>query len=642
MREFSLYENEPHEAFGYLSRATDLAPKNHEAWHALAVASLELELPGLAYHAITVAGQLAPHRLPYAVMYRDLQAVVAADAGREIEIPRWTSAVELACEAKIARQAGYLQEAIALAETALELQPNDVDLLQLMASLRDANLEPEISEKLLRDAFQQKPNDIDIRNDLAVALGRQYRYGEAMELLENIIISPATSSTILLNRSVIRASAGEISGSMSDVQLARPYASPELLALTECSLLPYQEGTTAETLLASMKRLAASLPEDCPPLIKVDNYDPERTLRIGLLSHTLKRHPVGWLTCAGFEQLDNASFKLQCFGHYVEHDTFAMRFSRLAEAWHECAGEGAREIAELVAENKIDILIDLSGIGDNGLLSVLAHRPAPVQMKWVGTQAATTGMRRVDWFITDRWETPDGYERFYTERLLRLPDGYVCYSPPINPPSVTPLPALENGFITFGCFNNLTKITDKTLKLWGDILLRMRNARLILRCPQFSEEMIPPRFRKRAASFGIDVDRLELRGRAAHRQFISGYQDVDIALDPVPYSGGLTTCEALFMGVPVITLAGEFFAARHSISHLCNAGLFDCVTDSAQVYVDRAVAIASDTEALAARRASLRKQVLESPLCDAPRFGRNFGNALRGVWREYCHSRKSA
>ncbi len=638
----ALQDNEPHEAFDYLSRATDMEPTNHEAWHALAFASMEMELPGLACHAITVAGRLAPHRLPYALMHRDLMAAVGGEFQVAIESPPWTPAVELACEAKIARQAGYLQEAIALAETALELQPNDVDILQLMASLRDANLEPEISEKLLRDAFQQRQNDVDIRNDLAVALGRQYKYGEAMILLENAVISPVKSPMILLNRAIIKASAGEISGSMADVQLASPYAPAELLALTECSLLPYQEGTTAEIMLAAMKRLASSTPEDRPPLTKINNFDPDRILRVGLLSHTLKRHPVGWLTCAGFEQLDREKFKLQCFGHYVEHDPFAVRFDRLAEKWHECAGKNLLEIGELIAENEVDILVDLSGIGDSGLLGALAYRPAPVQVKWVGTQAATTGMRRVDWIITDRWETPDGYERFYTERLLRLPDGYVCYSPPVSPPSVTPLPALGNGFVTFGCFNNLTKITDETLGLWGRILSRVQNARLVLRCPQFSEVMIPPRFRERAALYGIDVERLELRGRAAHHQFISGYQDVDIALDPVPYSGGLTTCESLFMGVPVITLAGEFFAARHSVSHLCNVGLSDCVTNSAEAYVDRAVSIASDLKALAILRAGLRQQVLESPLCDAPRFGRNLGNALRDVWREYCQSHGGA
>ncbi len=632
----ALRNNDPLEAFSYLEEATRRAPDNDEAWHAFSIACLALGVVGLSLEAVTRAGVLAPHCFRYAMMHSDVLAVVSGSSDISVEVPQWTPAVQLALEARKSRRLGYLQEAIAFSEAALKLQPGDPDLLQLHADFELSCQEPERAELFLRDALKHRPGDIDITNDLAVSLGRQYRYGEAADLLDSLIIPPESASTVLLNRATIRASSGNISGSIDDIETAAPYAEKGLLYQTESTLLPYKYGTTAGDLFAAMRRLASTLPEECPPLAKITDFRPDKVLRVGVLSHTLRQHPVGWLTFAGLENLDWSMFELHCFGHYTDHDRFAKRLSGFCASWHECTGMGVREIAELIAENMIDILIDLSGIGDGGLLGALAYRPSPVQIKWVGTQASTTGMKRVDWILTDRWETPVGYEQFYTERLLRLPDGYVCYSPPPDPPSVTALPARANGYVTFGCFNNLSKITDESLSLWGRVLSHLPNSRLILRCPQFSEVGVPDRFLKRAAEIGINLDRLELRGRAGHHQFISGYQDVDVALDPIPYSGGLTTCEALFMGVPVITLAGDFFAARHSVSHLSNVGLCDCVTDSTDSYVDKAVAMASDLEALASLRAGLRQRVLESPLCDAPRFGRNLGNALRSAWKECC------
>jgi predicted O-linked N-acetylglucosamine transferase (SPINDLY family) len=242
----------------------------------------------------------------------------------------------------------------------------------------------------------------------------------------------------------------------------------------------------------------------------------------------------------------------------------------------------------------------------------------------------------MDWFITDRWETPDGFERFYSERLLRLPDGYVCYSPPPHAPDVVEPPALRNGFVTFGCFNNLAKITPRVMATWAKILHRLPDARIILKTHQLSHGPTADRFRADFALHGITADRVELRGSSGHRTFMGEYGHVDIVLDPFPYTGGLTTCEALWMGVPTVTLPGEIFASRHSASHLSNAGLADWVSGSIEEYIELAVARAGDLGALAELRATLRDQMRQSPLCDAPRFGRGLGAALRHAWRAWC------
>ena len=220
----------------------------------------------------------------------------------------------------------------------------------------------------------------------------------------------------------------------------------------------------------------------------------------------------------------------------------------------------------------------------------------------------------MDWFLTDRWETPNGFERLYSEKLLRLADGYVCYSPPPYAPDVGPLPAQTNGFVTFGCFNNLAKVTPRVIESWAEILRRLPTARLILKTHQWSDRPTADSFLADFAAIGIAGDRIELRGSSGHRAFMGQYGDVDIVLDPFPYSGGLTTCEALWMGVPTITLPGEIFASRHSASHLSNAGLGDWVTDSVDEYIEMAVARASDPAALGQPEIHLAGQGAAKPV----------------------------
>jgi predicted O-linked N-acetylglucosamine transferase (SPINDLY family) len=253
-------------------------------------------------------------------------------------------------------------------------------------------------------------------------------------------------------------------------------------------------------------------------------------------------------------------------------------------------------------------------------------------------QTHSTGLPEIDAIITDRWETPAGFERFYCERLLRLADGYVCYSPPPYAPEVGPAPILRNHFITFGCYNNLAKITPQVIALWNRILTALPTARLILKTHQLADAATAATLR---AAF-VDPTRVETRPGSGHRAFLAQYNDIDIALDPFPYSGGLTTCEALWMGVPTIALPGETFASRHSASHLCNAGLADWVTDSAAAYLARAVAAAAEPDALARLRAQLRAATRASPLCDAARFGQSLGAALRGLWRAWCAGQTGA
>jgi predicted O-linked N-acetylglucosamine transferase (SPINDLY family) len=340
---------------------------------------------------------------------------------------------------------------------------------------------------------------------------------------------------------------------------------------------------------------------------------------------------------AGFETLDQSAFRLICLApDMAPGDPIAQRFRAASEGWIDTDPLDDLALRRKAREIGVDILVDLGGYGDAARMTACANRLAPVQVKWVGMQNHSSGLPEMDWFITDRWETPPEQAHLYSERLLRMPDGYVCYSPPPYAPDVGPLPALRNGHITFGCFNNLAKVTPSVIELWSAVLRHIPGSRLILKTHQFSDPATAERIRGDFAAQGIDPGRLDLRGPSPHRTFMAEYGLVDIVLDPFPYSGGLTTCEALWMGVPTITLPGDTFASRHSMSHLSNAGLADWVADDPAAYQRMAVERAADWQGLAQLRSGLRAQVKASPLCDAPRFGRNLGDALRSAWRAWC------
>lgn len=627
-----------------LRRAVANAPSEHEAWHALALAEWRCDAIEAAGDALRHACRLAPDRVTYAF---DLVELIGErpEAG---PVPDWPEGVALALQGRDALRESDVATAEPLLAAAQILLPQEALIASTLAELCILTNRPDVAVRVLEEAGDLVRESRPAAHNLAVAQSRCYRYAEAEQTATCALDRFGDDPSLRITRAAARASCGDFAAAFDDIDAVRSLCPSHFAAeRNACNLLPYREAVSATAVMEAMRALGRMLYRPERPLSAARPMSMEdalagdsgRPLRVGLLSNALQAHPVGWLTLAGIQWLDAKAFPIVCFGARAEQDTFANCYAERAECWHRIEGLGTEAIAGKIAEENIDILIDLSGYGDTGVLPVLAFRPAPVQIKWVGMQSTTTGLDEVDFFITDRWETPDGFDGFYSERLLRLDDGYVCYTPPPGAAPVSTLPALANGHVTFGCFNNVMKITDGTLSLWARIFERLPTARMILRCPQFSEASNTVRFRARAEEAGLDPARLELRGHANHPEFLATYREVDIALDPFPYTGGLTTCEALFMGVPVVTLAGETFAARHSTSHLSNVGLTDWVTMTKNNYVERVIAATEDLDGLARLRDGLREKVLGSPLCDAPRFGRSLGKALRSAWATCCAER---
>ena len=621
-----------------------IAPRHAEAWATLGLALLLTQEPALAHTALIEAQRLDPAVPEYA-----LRGIAAAWAAGEAdaEQARLAQAAEadplnpvpLLAEGVLLERLGRRSEAIDRLEAAAALAPDALLPMKVLGEALARAQRALEAEPVLRRVIELDPDDSYLGNVHATMLMRLCRHAEAETILLRLVDRLGDDPLILCNLANVTTSLGRQDDAADIIERAIARQPDGVLPRrTMCYMLPYRDGVSGAGMLAAARACGARLPR--ADLGTCDNDPtPDRRLTVGLLSGSLRTHPVGWLTVAGFETLDPAQFTLVCLGQKpASGDAITRRFRAAAADWIEVDTMDDLTLARCAREHGIDVLIDLGGYGDSARMTACAHRLAPVQVKWVGAQNHSSGLAEMDWFITDRWETPPELECTYSERLLRLPDGYVCYSPPAYAPDVTPLPALANGHITFGCFNNLAKVTPRVIGTWSAVLRRVPSARLVLKTHQFNHRPTADRVRDAFAAHGIDPARIEPRGASPHRAFIGEYGGIDLVLDPFPYSGGLTTCEALWMGVPTITLPGETFSSRHSLSHLNNAGLTDWAAHDAAEYVDLAAAKAADVGALAALRAALRARVKASPLCDAPRFGRNLGAALRHAWTQWCLS----
>lgn len=364
---------------------------------------------------------------------------------------------------------------------------------------------------------------------------------------------------------------------------------------------------------------------------------PERRLRIGYVSPDFYRHPIGYLLLPVIQAHDRSIVEVFCYSNRSGSDDMTEQLRASADCWSSIVGKSPLDVAEQVRADGIDILVDLAGHTANNCLQLFALKPAPVQVAWAGF-TGTTGLSTIDYLISDAYVTPEGADRWYTERIVRLPDDYICYSPPEYAPAVGRLPALAAEGITFGCFNSLLKVNEAVVTLWIRILHKLPAAKLLLVTRQFGDPEISTRYRKMFAAAGI-ANRVEFRGALAHKELLACYNEIDIALDPFPYSGGLSTLESLWMGVPVVTKTGATFAERQSANHLDIVGLPELIAETADEYLDIAYGLANDLPRLSGIRSGLRTKMIET-VCDGPHFTRNLEAAYREIWKQWCNEQK--
>ena len=336
---------------------------------------------------------------------------------------------------------------------------------------------------------------------------------------------------------------------------------------------------------------------------------------------------------------DKQRFEVFCYSNHSINDDVTVRLRRHADGWRDIVGQTDDAVAQRIREDGIDILVDLAGHTAGNRLLTLALKPAPVQATWIG-YIATTGLKAVDYIIGDRYVIPPQDERYYVEQAVRLPHCFLCFTPPQLPIEVSPLPALSGAGITFGCFNNTAKLTPQTIAAWARLLSALPRSRLFLKSTGFGDELTRAHYRDLFAAHGVEAERLKFAGPSPRHEYLAAYREVDVGLDPFPFNGGTTTVEALWMGVPVVTLRGDRFVSRMGESIMMNLGLEECVAGTEDAYIAEAVALASDLPRLAGLRQRLREQLLNSPLCDGPGFARDLETSYRTMWKAWCHTQQ--
>jgi predicted O-linked N-acetylglucosamine transferase (SPINDLY family) len=335
---------------------------------------------------------------------------------------------------------------------------------------------------------------------------------------------------------------------------------------------------------------------------------------------------VGRLAIPALEALGRAGVDFVCYSNHPLEDGLTARFQAAAAAWRPIHGLGDDEAAALIRGDGIGILFDLSGYTADGRLLLFARRPAPVQVTWLG-YPATTGMAAMDYLLADPVQVPAWADAHYREAIIRLPGGYLLYRPVPGAPEPGPLPLDANGFVTFGSFNGVQKLAEPVVGLWSRILRALPTARLRLKAPGFTDAAVRARFAGLFAARGVGAERLEFLGRTDPAGHLRAMTGVDIALDSFPYTGGATTVDTLWMGTPVVALAGETLAHRHSAGYLAAAGLPEFAVSDPDRYLALALELAGDPARLRDLRASLRPRLAASPLCDEAGFVRAFTTA---------------
>jgi protein O-GlcNAc transferase len=363
-----------------------------------------------------------------------------------------------------------------------------------------------------------------------------------------------------------------------------------------------------------------------------NDRNPDRRLRIGYVSADFRDHIVGRSLLPLIRHHDRRSFEITCYSNVRRSDEMTRQFQQSADRWRDILAVSDEQTAEQICEDEIDILIDLALHTGRNRLLVFARKPAPIQATYLG-YPGSTGLSAIDYRLSDPFIDPLGTDGDYTEKTIRLSHTYLCWQWNGKDAPVGPPPARMNGYVTFGCMNNFCKITPAVLETWGKLMSVLPNSRLILRCPSGSPLQ---RVLATLGEYGIDPTRIDLIGRLPADQYVDLYHSIDIALDPFPYTGHTTSLDALWMGVPLVTLSGQTAVGRGGRSILSNLGLPEFIAHSPDQYIQIALGLANDLGQLAALRKGLRARLASSPLVNAEQLARDLEAAFRHMWRDWC------
>jgi predicted O-linked N-acetylglucosamine transferase (SPINDLY family) len=535
---------------------------------------------------------------------------------------------------------GKLDAAVECFERALKLKPDLTEAHTNLALVLAMQGKLDSAIEHYRVALGLRPDLSGIYANLGMALQAQGKMAEAVEIYRRGLALDPNDAAALCNLGGALQDLGRLDEAR--VSFSRALAlKPDYAAVHSniLVLLNYDPTIDDAGLLEAHRDFDRRVTAPLRPAgsVHVNDRAPDRPLRIGYVSSDFCRHPVGYFIAPVLAAHDRGAAEAWCYSGRVVEDDLTAGLRGRAHVWRQTAGVSDDDLAAQIRADAIDILVDLSGHTAGNRLTVFGRKPAPVQVAWLG-YFNTTGVGAIDYVLMDEATVPAGGERWFTEQVVRLPEGRFCYAPPDYAPPVAALPARTRGHVTFGSFNNMSKVTPAVIALWSDVLRTIPGARLILKWKSLADEAECNRLRQAFAAHEIAPERLALRGPTPHPAMLAEYADVDIALDPFPFCGGLTSCEALWMGVPLVTLPGSRPVSRQTLGFLSQLELATLAAPSPERYVAIAAELAGDLDRLAALRADLRPRLAASSLCDAVRFTHALETAFRTMWRSWCAS----
>ncbi len=534
---------------------------------------------------------------------------------------------------------GKLAEAVHSYQEALDLRPNYVEAYTNMGNARAAQGRTDEAVACYREALRLEPDRAEAHNNLGVALRAQWKLDEAAaSYLEALRLKPDYAGAHN-NLGIVRAAQGRVEEAVAcyreAVRLDPSYVAAHTNLVLTLYFCPDQ---SMAAIAAECRRWNDRHAEPLRRFILPNHNDrsPGRRLRVGYVSPDLRWHPVGRFLLPLLEAHNHEDFEIYCYAASAERDWVTEACAAHADVWRPVFALTDEEFAQLIRRDEIDILVDLAMHTVNNRLLTFARKPAPVQATYLA-YVGTTGLTTMDYRLSDPYLDPPGGpdEALYSEKTVRLPDTFWCFRPDPQMGPVTQLPASTAGHVTFGCLNSFWKVSPAALTAWARLLEGLPGSRLLLHAFAGSHR---ERVLNIFAKYHVARERIVFIDPLPAADYFRMYQEMDIALDPFPYGGGTTSFDALWMGVPVVTLAGDKGVGRGGLSILANLELTELVAGTIDDYLQIATKLALDLARLSQLRGSLRERMLNSPLMDAARLARHVETAYRAMWRSWCSS----
>lgn len=540
----------------------------------------------------------------------------------------------------VLQEQNRLKEAIVAYKKGININPNNAQLHNNIGAVMQKSKDFQNAVASFKNAIEINPNLIDAHNNIARAYMDLFNFEQAIVHYEKVLALGGDNASVVNDLATALRRPGNLDKAIelyrralsipSDFKTTNVTHSNLLFSLScfnECSPNQYLE---------EAKSYGSRVLEQATPyhtwLVDMD-VNVHRPLRVGFVSGDLHRHPVGFFINHTLASINKKNIELFVYTTTDKEDELTTKIKSHVNEWQNIMEMSDECAAKQIHDDRVDILIDLSGHTSGNRLSLFAWKPAPVQISWLGYWAST-GVPGIDYLLADSVSVPEEHQADFSETIWYLPDTRMCFTQPSGSDvsMVANLPALTNQYITFGSFQNPTKMDMSVFTLWSNVLQAIPTAKLRLQTRELEDNNIRTSILEKLSSLGIDTNRVMMKGGQLYHEYLASYSEVDIVLDTFPFPGGTTTCEALWMGVPTVTLAGQTLLSRQGASMLTCAGLADWAANSEAEYVETAIKKASDIEGLAKLRSMLRQQVQNSPLFDAQLFARNLDHALHQIW----------